>query len=95
MLHGVAMASLEETGGGEGVEVLKNEPFTDKPLLNGKYPEVKRNICEVIQRSQISKYIHGIMIQADLNKRNLKIHFLNVDLCFLCSRANIQKRYTI
>jgi len=38
------MASKAETGGGEGIEVLKNEPFTATagvqptlPLLNGKY----------------------------------------------------------
>jgi len=40
----VALASKAETGGGEGIEVLKNEPFTategvlpTSPLLNGKY----------------------------------------------------------
>jgi hypothetical protein len=36
-LWSVAEASRKETGGGEGVEVLKNEPYTDVPLLNGKY----------------------------------------------------------
>ncbi|CAG0887746.1 unnamed protein product [Cyprideis torosa] len=30
-------ASLQETGGGEGVEFVKNEPFSGKPLLGGKY----------------------------------------------------------
>ena len=29
--------SRRETGGGEGVEILKNEPFTDIPFLGGKY----------------------------------------------------------
>lgn len=29
--------SKNETGGGEGIEVIKNEPFNDHPLLNGKY----------------------------------------------------------
>lgn len=33
----MAEASKNETGGGEGIEVLKNEPFTDYPLLNGQY----------------------------------------------------------
>ena len=34
-----------ETGGGEGIEVLKNEPFTvsqnppESPLLGGKYTD--------------------------------------------------------
>jgi len=43
-LYSVAQASKAETGGGEGIEVLKNEPFTatdgvqpSYPLLNGKY----------------------------------------------------------
>lgn len=36
-LWSVAEASKQETGGGEGVEVLKNEPFKDFPLLNGRY----------------------------------------------------------
>lgn len=36
-LFSVAEASKENTGGGEGIEVLKNEPFTDYPLLGGKY----------------------------------------------------------
>ncbi|XP_055305802.1 phosphatidylinositol transfer protein beta isoform isoform X1 [Sitodiplosis mosellana] len=36
-LFSVAEASKNETGGGEGIEVIKNEPFTDHPLLNGKY----------------------------------------------------------
>lgn len=32
----MAEASKNETGGGEGIEVLKNEPFADHPLL-GKW----------------------------------------------------------
>lgn len=36
-LWSVAEASKAETGGGEGVEVLKNEPFDGVPLLNGQY----------------------------------------------------------
>ena len=28
---------MNETGGGEGIEVIKNEPFDDFPLLNGQY----------------------------------------------------------
>ena len=41
-LYGVMQTSKKETGGGEGVEILKNEPFTadsgpqpDKTLLEG------------------------------------------------------------
>ncbi|KAK5638045.1 hypothetical protein RI129_012340 [Pyrocoelia pectoralis] len=36
-LYSVAEASKDNTGGGEGIEVLKNEPFTNYPLLGGKY----------------------------------------------------------
>lgn len=36
-MFAVAEASKNETGGGEGVEVIKNEPFTNQPLLDGKF----------------------------------------------------------
>ena len=36
-LFSVAEASKNETGGGEGVEVIKNEPYHNHPLLNGKF----------------------------------------------------------
>lgn len=32
-LYSVAEVSKNETGGGEGIEVLKNEPFENFPLL--------------------------------------------------------------
>lgn len=35
-LYSVAEVSKNETGGGEGIEVLKNEPFENFPLL-GEY----------------------------------------------------------
>lgn len=35
-LYSVAEVSKNETGGGEGIEVLKNEPFDNFPLL-GKF----------------------------------------------------------
>lgn len=37
-LHTIVDMSIAETGGGEGIEVLKNEPFTNCcPLLGGEY----------------------------------------------------------
>lgn len=36
-LYSVAEASKNETGGGEGVEVRKNEPYDNVPLLGGKF----------------------------------------------------------
>ena len=45
-LYSVAQASKNETGGGEGIEVLKNEPFSETegvapktPLLGGAYKD--------------------------------------------------------
>ena len=39
MLWSIVEASKAETGGGEGVEILKNEPFTDQPLFHGEFSE--------------------------------------------------------
>ncbi|CAG7681720.1 unnamed protein product [Allacma fusca] len=36
-LYSVAMTSMNETGGGEGVEVLRNEAFENYPLLGGRF----------------------------------------------------------
>lgn len=36
-LYSVAIASKNETGGGEGIEVIKNEPFDNVPLLGGQF----------------------------------------------------------
>ena len=33
----MAEESKNNTGGGEGIEVLKNEPFDGKPLLGGRF----------------------------------------------------------
>uniref|UniRef100_A0A915BKB4 Phosphatidylinositol transfer protein n=1 Tax=Parascaris univalens TaxID=6257 RepID=A0A915BKB4_PARUN len=38
-LWSVAEASKAETGGGEGVEVLRNEPFENFPLLGGRFSQ--------------------------------------------------------
>ncbi|CAL4065265.1 unnamed protein product, partial [Meganyctiphanes norvegica] len=38
-LFNVAEASKNETGGGDGVEVVKNEPFYNYPLLGGNHNE--------------------------------------------------------
>ena len=45
-LYSVAQASKNETGGGEGIEVVANDPFTAQtgvqpkdPLLGGKFTE--------------------------------------------------------
>ncbi len=36
-LYSVAEASKNETGGGEGVEVVKNEPFEDEKMGKGQF----------------------------------------------------------
>lgn len=44
-LYSVAEASKNETGGGEGIEVIKNEPFDNHPLL-GKCEESDKRTVE-------------------------------------------------
>ena len=46
-LYSVAEASKNETGGGEGVEVIKNEPYDNVPLLNGKFNAGQ--VCTITQ----------------------------------------------
>lgn len=57
----MAEASKNETGGGEGVEVVKNEPFDGVPLLNGRYTKgqytykifhLERYVCLKYKRLQ-------------------------------------------
>ncbi|KAJ1932128.1 hypothetical protein EC988_009558, partial [Linderina pennispora] len=36
-LYSVAKMSMNETGGGEGVEVLENRPYDDPKLGKGQY----------------------------------------------------------
>ena len=38
-LWSVAEASKENTGGGEGIEILKNEPFSNKTDLHQNYTD--------------------------------------------------------
>ena len=38
-LHQTAERSKNETGGGEGVEVIINEPFTGQPQFQGQYAD--------------------------------------------------------
>lgn len=58
----MAEASKNETGGGEGIEVLKNEPFSNHPLL-GKYyisfKKKKRKNCINFILSSGGKYSSG------------------------------------
>ncbi len=39
MLYSVAKSSRNETSGGEGVQILKNEPFVDDSAKQGQYTE--------------------------------------------------------
>ena len=38
-LYSVSDASKNETGGGEGIEIVANEPYTGKPIFHGGYSE--------------------------------------------------------
>ena len=54
-LYSVAEASKNETGGGEGVEVIKNEPYNDQPLLNGKFTKGQYTYKIYRLESKVSK----------------------------------------
>lgn len=68
-LYSVAEASKNNTGGGEGIEVLKNEPFTDYPLLGGKYSSGQYTYKIYHLASKVPAFIR-IM----LPKNSLEIH---------------------
>lgn len=68
-LYSVAEASKNNTGGGEGIEVLKNEPFTDYPLLGGKYSSGQYTYKIYHLASKVPAFIRIL-----LPKNSLEIH---------------------
>ncbi|KAI8442153.1 hypothetical protein MSG28_005761 [Choristoneura fumiferana] len=66
-LYCVAEVSKNETGGGEGIEVIKNEPFKDFPLLAGpskkaagvKIDESECSTCETCLDASGGKFSSG------------------------------------
>jgi hypothetical protein len=68
-LYSVAEASKNNTGGGEGIEVLKNEPFTNYPLLGGKYSSGQYTYKIYHLASKVPAYIRVL-----LPKSSLEIH---------------------
>lgn len=51
-LYSVAEASKNETGGGEGIEVIKNEPFENYPLLG------KRTRDRTKERERLTLFVY-------------------------------------
>lgn len=60
-LYSVAQASRMETGGGEGVEVIKNEPFDDPDVLGDSYPKGQYTFKIYHLKSKIPKLFHMIL----------------------------------
>ena len=59
-LYAVVEASKAETGGGDGVEVLRNEPFTDHPEFgNGQYTHKIYHL----QRLELTSTLSSLAIQ--------------------------------
>ncbi|XP_065333663.1 phosphatidylinositol transfer protein alpha isoform isoform X2 [Cloeon dipterum] len=56
-LYSVAEASKNNTGGGEGIEVLRNEPFDNHPLLNGQYSQGQYTYKIYHLASKVPKFI--------------------------------------
>lgn len=65
-LWSVAQASKENTGGGEGIVVLNNEPFTNKPDLhpNHKNGQYTHKIYKLY--SKVPKWIRAIAPKGSL-----------------------------
>jgi len=56
-LYSVAEASMNETGGGEGIEVVKNEPFDGVPLLGGRYSKGQYTYKKYHLASKVPSFI--------------------------------------
>ena len=68
-LYSVAEVSKNETGGGEGVEVLKNEPYTGHPLLGDQFNEGQYTYKVYHLASKVPQFIRMIT-----PKGSLEIH---------------------
>lgn len=60
-LFSVAEASKNETGGGEGVEVIKNESFDDPLVLGESYPKGQYTFKIYHLKSKIPKMLHLLL----------------------------------
>ncbi|MFH4981209.1 hypothetical protein AB6A40_007918 [Gnathostoma spinigerum] len=65
-LWSVAEASKAETGGGEGVEVLKNEAFKDVPLCDGKYSQGQYTYKIYHLQSKVPAFVRKIAPEGSL-----------------------------
>ncbi|KAL0266659.1 UNVERIFIED_CONTAM: hypothetical protein PYX00_009141 [Menopon gallinae] len=68
-LYCVAEASKDNTGGGEGIEVLKNEPFDNHPLLSGEFSKGQYTYKIYHIASKVPAFIRLL-----LPKGSLEIH---------------------
>lgn len=59
-LYAVAEASKNETGGGEGVKVIKNEPYDNVPLLNGQFTKGQYTLKKYFLASKVPKLISAL-----------------------------------
>lgn len=66
MLWGVAKVSRESTGGGEGIIVLKNEPFTGKRDLFKHFTDGQYTHKIYKLQSKVPKWIRAIAPKGSL-----------------------------
>jgi len=63
-LFSVAEASKNETGGGEGIEVLKNEPYTGHPLCGNQYDQGQYTLKMIHLASKVPNFIRFLFSKA-------------------------------
>jgi len=63
-LFSVAEASKNETGGGEGIEVLKNEPYKGNPLCGGQYDVGQYTLKMIHLQSKVPNFIRFLFSKA-------------------------------
>ena len=60
-LYGTAEASINETGGGEGVKVIKNEHYENVPLLNGQFCSGQYTLKKYFLASKVPGWVRAIV----------------------------------
>jgi len=65
-LYGTCELSRNETGGGDGVEILVDEPFKDKPLFHGDFGEGQYTFKKYYMYNKVNAFVRKIAPKGSL-----------------------------